>query len=61
MLDDGIFINDELTPSKIDYCFPCDILERASTLATDLKRWIYCFLMKMFLVGMLLMQRPCVT
>ena len=36
MLDDGIFINDELTPSKIDYCFPCDILERASTLAMDL-------------------------
>lgn len=53
MLDDGIFINDGLTPSKI--------LERASTLAMDLKRWIYCFLMKMFLVGMLLMQRPCVT
>ena len=50
MLDDGIFINDELTPSKIDYCFPCDILERASTLAMDLKRWIYRFLMKMFLV-----------
>lgn len=60
MLDDGIFINDELTPSKI-VCFPCDILEQASTLAMDLKRWIYCFLMKMILVGMLLMQRPCVT